>query len=143
VLLGLVIAGWRRRRAVPEEDAQAGDEPPRLPALRAALVAVVAALAFGFVFAARATPLFAVGVFLVLWRGVPARALLIAAGVLLVVAVPVLTLAVPVTDRGGYDPEYAGQRVAVHWVAAAAVALLIVALSRLLWARRRGARSRA
>ena len=48
-------------------------------------------LAFGFVFAARATPLFALGVFLVLWRGVDARELALAGGRGPGVAVPILT----------------------------------------------------
>jgi hypothetical protein len=108
------------------------DDAPRMPALRAALLALVLSLPFGFVFAARATPLFAIGLFLILWRAIPTRHLLAAAGLLLVVAVPLLTLAIPVDNRGGYDPDYAGERVAVHWVAAAAVAILIFTLARVL-----------
>jgi hypothetical protein len=60
-----------------------------------------------------------------------------AAGALLLVAVPVLTLAIGVEDRGGYNPEYAQVRIAAHWVTAAAVVLLILALSRVLGAARR------
>jgi hypothetical protein len=108
------------------------DDAPRMPAIRAALLALVLSLPFGFVFAARATPLFAVALFLILWRAIPTRHLLAAAGLLLVVAVPLLTLAIPVDNRGGYDPDYAGERVAVHWVAAAAVAILIFTLARVL-----------
>jgi arabinofuranan 3-O-arabinosyltransferase len=51
--------------------------------------------------------------------------------------VPVLTLAIGVEDRGGYNPEYAQQRVTVHWVAVAAVILLMLALARALGALRR------
>ncbi len=148
VLAALVFAGWRRRaRAAPAAaggDAAAGgaagpagDDPARMPAARAAVIAIVLSPAFGFVFAARATPLFAAGLFLILWRAIPTTALLAAAGALLVVAVPVLTLLIPVDDRGGYDPDYAGERIAVHWVAAGAVAILIVTLARLLARERR------
>ena len=88
-------------------------------------------------FAARAAPLIALAVFFILWRGVGVRGLVIAAGALLLVAVPVLTLLVEVEDRGGYNPEYAQNRIAVHWVTAAAVVLLMLALARVLGAARR------
>ena len=65
------------------------------------------------------------------------RALVAARGALLLVAVPVLTLAIGVEDRGGYNPEYAQDRIAVHWVAVAAVILLVLALARVLGAARR------
>jgi hypothetical protein len=103
-----------------------------MPAAKAALLALALSLPFGFVFAARATPLFAIALFVILWRALPTTALLATAGALLAIAVPVLTLTIPVDDRGGYDPDYAGERIAVHWVAAAAVALLIFTLARVL-----------
>ena len=81
-------------------------------------------------FAARATPLFALGVFFVLWRGIGARELALAGGALLAVAVPILTLLIRPENRGGYNPEYAIDRIAVHWVAVAGVALLMLALAR-------------
>jgi hypothetical protein len=115
-----------------------------MPARRAALLAVPIALVLGFAFAARGTPLFWLGAFLILWRGVGTRPLALAAGALLVVVVPVLTVAIPVRDRGGFNPSYAGDRVAVHWAAAAAVALLLFALARRLASARApgGARAR-
>ena len=88
-------------------------------------------------FAARAAPVIALAVFVVLWRGIGIRPLVAAAGALLLVAVPVLTLAIGVEDRGGYNPEYAQDRIAVHWVAVAAVILLTLALARALGALRR------
>jgi arabinofuranan 3-O-arabinosyltransferase len=108
-----------------------------LPVARAALIALAAGAVLGFVFAARAAPLIAVGVFVVLWRGVGVRPLVTAAGALLLVAVPILTLAIDVEDRGGYNPEYAQARMAVHWVVVAAVVLLMLALARALGAARR------
>jgi len=113
------------------------DAPPsRLPARRAALLALAAGAVLGFVLAARAAPVIALGVFFVLWRGVGVRGLVAAAGALLLVAVPVLSVLVEVEDRGGYNPEYAQNRIAVHWVTAAAVVLLILALARVLGAAR-------
>jgi hypothetical protein len=131
VLLALLIGG--RKRGEPEPERTAREYVPRrLPAVQAALLALALSLPFGFVFAARATPLFAIGLFVILWRAIPTTALLATAGALLVVGVPVLTLAIPVENRGGYNPDYAGDRIAVHWVAAAAVAILIFTLVRVL-----------
>lgn len=105
---------------------------PRLSARRAALVAVPAALALGFVFAARATPVFAVLVFLVLHRGIGAKPLAAAGGAILAVAVPLLTLLIRPENRGGFNPEYPADRIVVHWVAVAGVTLLLLALARAL-----------
>jgi hypothetical protein len=106
------------------------------------MLALAAGAALGFVFAARSAPLIAAAVFVVLWRGIGVRALVAAAGALLLVAVPVLSLAIGAENRGGYNPEYAQDRIAIHWVAVAAVVLLILALARVLGAARRR-RSRA
>jgi arabinofuranan 3-O-arabinosyltransferase len=135
-MLGLVVV---RRPPEPEPMPDELPEPraERLPVGRAAALALLAGAALGFVFAARATPLIALGTFLILWRGVGVRRLVAAAGGLLLVAVPVLTLAIGVKDRGGYNPEYAQVRIAVHWVAVAAVILLVLALARVLGAARR------
>jgi arabinofuranan 3-O-arabinosyltransferase len=134
-----VLALWRRRPEAAPALERAPDRPPaRAPAGRAALLAVPVALALGFMFAARATPLFGLAAFFILWRGIPARPLALAAGALLLVAVPILTVAIPVDDRGGFNPSYAGDRVAVHWVTVAAVVLLLFALAREL----AGARNR-
>jgi hypothetical protein len=138
-LISLVACGalallLLRRRPAEAAAAPLPDDPPpaRLSARRAVLLAIPIALALGFAFAARATPVFFVGAFLILWRGIGTRQLALAAGALLVVVVPVLTLAIPVRDRGGFNPSYAGDRVAVHWAAAAAVVLLLFALVRRL-----------
>jgi hypothetical protein len=139
-LAAVLLVGRRRRprgdavaaRGVAAGDDAAASDPPRMPVLHAAALALVLSLPFGFIFAARATPVFAAGLFLILWRAIPTKHLLAVAGVLLVVGVPLLTLAIPVENRGGYDPDYAGERIAVHWVAAAAVAILIFTLVRVL-----------
>ena len=130
------LAPQRASRLAPHPDIPDA-APARLPARRAALLALAAGAVLGFMFAARAAPLIALAVFFILWRGVGVRGLVIAAGALLLVAVPVLTLLVEVEDRGGYNPEYAQNRIAVHWVTAAAVVLLMLALARVLGAARR------
>ena len=53
-------------------------------------------------------------------------------------AVPVLTLIVRPENRGGYNPEYAIDRIAVHWVAVAGVTLFVLALSRAMGRPARG-----
>jgi hypothetical protein len=88
------------------------------------------ALGLGFVFAARATPLFALGVFLILWRGIGAGPLALAGGALLGVAVPLLYVLIPPENRGGFNPEYPIEHIVAHWAAVAGVALFILALSR-------------
>jgi hypothetical protein len=129
----LVLLLLRRPRVSAVAPALPDDPPPaRMSAGRALVFAVPIALALGFAFAARATPLFGLGAFVILWRGIGTRPLALAAGALLVVVVPVLTVLIPVRDRGGFNPSYAGDRVAVHWVAVAAVVLLLFALARRL-----------
>jgi hypothetical protein len=129
LLLALVLlrSPGPRPRAPERHDPA---EARRLPARRAALIAIPIALAFGFAFAARGTPLFAIGVFLVLWRGVGARELALAGGAVLAIAVPILSVLIRPDNRGGYNPEYSIDGIAVHWVAVAGVSLLILALSR-------------
>ncbi len=125
----------RFRQGTPDETGS-----PGMSVRRAALVSVVVGLGLGFVFAARAVPLFALGTFFVLYRGVTAEQLALAGGAVLAVAVPVLTLIIRPEDRGGYNPEYAIDRIAVHWVTVAGIALFVLALSR---ATGRPARGRA
>jgi len=128
LLIALLIRGRRDADELPV--ARTTGEAVRMSAGRAALLAVPVALFFGFVFAARALPLFWVGVFYVLWRGVGSKRLALAGGALLGIAVPVLTVIIRPQNRGGYNPEYAIHQIAVHWVAVAGVALFFVALGR-------------
>jgi hypothetical protein len=67
---------------------------------------------------------------LVLWRGIPSRHLVLAAGGLLGVVVPLLYLVLPARDRGGYSFSYPEEHLEAHWAAVAAVALLATALIR-------------
>jgi hypothetical protein len=113
------------------------DRPWRLPARHALAAALLAAAVFGFVFALRAGVVIGPAVGLVLWRGVSARALTLAAGALLAVVVPLLYLLSPGDDRGGYDTRYAIEHLGAHWVAVAAFVLLVLALARTLATARR------
>jgi hypothetical protein len=129
-LLALLIL--RRPRAAatalaPLADARAGPWPVR----RALAAGVAATLVLGFIFALRAGAVLGPLTFLVLWRGVSARTLALAAGAVLLVVVPVLHLAVGL-PANGYDTNYAGQRIAEHWLGVGAVCALGGALWRTL-----------
>ena len=116
------------------------------PVGSALAAAVIAGLAFGFVFG------IAVGVAsipvtaFVLWRGVGARRLTMAAAVLLGVLVPLAYVLHPGSSAGGNHFGYAHDHLAAHYLAVAAIGLLIGALWRTLAAsqgrrRRRGSRT--
>jgi hypothetical protein len=137
--LALVAAGlWRRRGTVetPLPDLPDTDPPARLSLRRALAFGVAAALLGGFVFAVRAGVVIGPVVALVLWRGIGARWLSLAAGVLLVVVSPILTLVVPVHNHGGYDSNLPVERISAHWVTVGAILLLVLALYRVLADRR-------
>jgi hypothetical protein len=128
--------GGARAGAAPEGAREGAAPPPPEPptprwSLRHALLAGLAAgVVLGFVFAIRAGPPIALGVALVLWRGVPPRTLALAAGALLAVVVPILYLAISPRDPGGYNSNYAVELIAAHWVGVAAVVLAGLALCR-------------
>jgi hypothetical protein len=136
LLLAFAIVALVRRRP-PQEDDEADELLPDPPTARVALRwalawGVAAALAGGFVFALRAGVVIGPLVAFVLWRGIDAKRLAIAAGGLLAVVVPILYLAVPIKDRGGYSTSAPMDRIAAHWVAVAAIVLLLLALYRAL-----------
>jgi hypothetical protein len=98
-----------------------------------------------FCFSLRSGVLIAPAIALVLWRGIPARPLAAAGGLLLAIAVPLDYIVFPAQNFGGYDPGYAGDHVSGHWIAVAAWVLLALALWRALSTarRRRGGPSAA
>jgi hypothetical protein len=143
-----LFVSWRRKGRQKSPPAGglpplAEDRPVPMPLARAAAIALAVAGIGAFLFALRAGPAIALGVFLILWRGIPTNALVAAAGALLAVVVPALYLLFPSIDRGGYNTEYAEDHLGAHWVAVAAIVLLAVALVRTLStaSRRRGARA--
>jgi hypothetical protein len=155
-LLALMLLSGRRRRrrqgGVPDSDTRedvslhtpeaipVDDAPRPLPLARAAALAAAIGAACAFAFALRAGAVALPLAFLILWRGVPTRTLILAAGGLLAVVVPALYLLFPADDRGGYNTEYSVDHLGAHWAAVAAVVLLALALGRTLStaSRRRG-----
>jgi hypothetical protein len=134
LLLGLVVVPRRRRRRAAESLAASAavplpDPPPtRTPLRRALALGLLAGAVIGFCFALRAGPAVFAAVTLIVWLGIGPRLLMLAAGALLAVVVPALYVLFPADDRGGYNPGYAGEHIAAHWVAVAAFTLLAVAL---------------
>jgi Alpha-(1->3)-arabinofuranosyltransferase len=116
-------------------DADAGSAPPFSP-LRAGLAGLAVAVVCGFTFGLRAGVVLGPLVAMLLWRGVGARALCLAAAGLLVVVVPLLyLLMLPDRTGGGFNTDYAKDLVPPHWVTLAALALLALALWRTLVSR--------
>jgi hypothetical protein len=151
-LLAIALAGWLRARrdrppAAALEPLPGEDSPSRVAPLVAIAIGVAAALVLGFVFALRAGIMLGPALALILWRGVPVRTLILAAGALLALVVPAIYALFTPEDRGGYNTEYAKDLLGAHWVTLAAVVLLGLALVRMVsTARARGAggaRSRA
>jgi arabinofuranan 3-O-arabinosyltransferase len=140
----LALLAVRRPRAVPAvlEPLMPGPARP-WPVRRALVAALAAGLALAFLFALRAGAVLAPLTFVVLWRGVSARTLALAAGAVLLVAVPVAHLAAGLPGEG-FDTSYASARIAEHWLAVGALCALGGALLRTLapesW-RGRGRRS--
>jgi arabinofuranan 3-O-arabinosyltransferase len=148
----LALIGSRQWRAESRRTAARDEREPHVFPARpagapwpvgAALAAALAAgLVFGFVFG------IAVGVAsipvtaFVLWRGVGARRLTMAAAVLLGVLVPLAYVLHPGSSAGGNHFGYAHDHLVAHYLAVAAIGLLIGALWRTL-AASRGRRPRS
>jgi arabinofuranan 3-O-arabinosyltransferase len=132
-LLAIALAGGRMRRRDDDVDADWPDPAPaRIPATRAAMAGIVFGGALAFCFSLRSGVLIAPGIAFVLWRGIPAKPLAVAGGLLLAIAVPFDYILFPAPDFGGYNPGYAGDQVSGHWIAVAAWVLLALALWRTL-----------
>jgi arabinofuranan 3-O-arabinosyltransferase len=138
ILLCLVLAvvvSRRRRRPVPaaaSPDSVGGDRPARRSPIRVGLAAVLTGLVVAFVFGIEAGVAAAPGVAFVLWRGIGARALTLAAGALLLVVVPIIYLLDPGDSGAGNQIGYAVDHMTAHWVGVAALLLLSAALYRSL-----------
>ena len=129
LLLALALRRGNTRQAARVTAADPGAPAHRALPLRQALVTgLVAGAVLGFGFSLRAGLAIFLGVTLIARLGIGTRELAIAAGVLLALVVPALYVLDPAEDRGGYNPGYAGEHVAAHWVGVAAYALLAVAL---------------
>ena len=143
-LLLVLLAGWRRVAAAPlsaPPPLPAPPEPPRrLAPGRAAVLALVLAAVLAFCFGLRAGVVLGLLLGLALWRGVPDRVLVLLAGALLAIAVPASYLLVALLgsrgNPGGFDTDYASDRIAGHRLALAALAALGLVLWRTLAAAR-------
>ncbi len=100
------------------------------PADRALTAALPAAFVFGFVFGVVPGVVSVPVIALVLWRGIGGRRLTIAAAALLGIVVPILYLVHPGNERGGNHFGYAMGHLGAHYVAVAALGLLMLALWR-------------
>ncbi|MGA2008915.1 MAG: alpha-(1-_3)-arabinofuranosyltransferase family protein [Solirubrobacteraceae bacterium] len=141
MLLLLVIGAWRAPAAatVPRDALRRlppwTGGPVSLP--RAALLALIASIPLGYLFAIRAgLGLFALLTF-VLWRGYRPRTLALAAAAMLGIAVPVAYLIGSPHNQGGYGFAYSTQTIGAHWIGVAAIVLLSLVLWRLIRARAR------
>jgi len=149
--LCLLLIGWglwRRRRAAgaaggtgragraggaeaaPALAPAAEQRDPRWRPLRALRAAVPLAIAFGFVFGYVPGIVSAPAIALVLWRGIGARALTIAAAALLGVLVPIIYVIHPGPESGGNHFGYAMAHLGAHYIGVAALGLLMAALWR-------------
>jgi arabinofuranan 3-O-arabinosyltransferase len=141
-LLVLLLAGRRRLAATPAPAPLPAppERPHRLGPRRAVLVGVLAAAVLGFCFGLRTGIVLGPLLGLVLWRGVPDRVLVLAAGALLAIGVPLAyVLAALLADAGnpgGYDTSYATDRIVGHWLVLAALTALGLVLWRTLAAAR-------
>lgn len=134
LMLGFMVLRWRRRRpgdpATPAPVAAVPEGVRRLPLPRAAAIGLAAGVVFSFLFAIRAGVFLGPLVALVLWRGMGARLLTAAAGVLLAVALPVVYLLLMPPRGSGVEPRYPIDLIAGHWISVAAWTLLALALWR-------------
>jgi hypothetical protein len=143
LLLGFLAVGWlvlRRRRAAPPEPPRAlsEDRPERMPAARAAIYGLVAALPLAFLFSARSFVVIFPLLALILWRPLGSRLLTAVAAVLLGVVVPLMYAAISPRDLGGFNFDYSRDLLAPHWVGVLALVLLMVVCWRALSAARVG-----
>jgi hypothetical protein len=143
-LILLAAFAFRRRRKGRSEPAPAAlmkdsDPPAKLRIQTALLWGIAAACICGFIFGLRAGVALGPLTALLLWRGVSAKRLFIAAGLLLAIFVPTLYVVLPVRNGGGYNFDYSAELIAAHWVAVLAVTLLALGLIRCFAAARSAA----
>jgi arabinofuranan 3-O-arabinosyltransferase len=131
-LLGAIALRRRRTAGAGETVAARGPvavgERGPLPWRVALAIGATAGLVAGFLFALRVGALVGPALALLLWRGVGASRLALAAAGLAGVVVPAIYLLFPPRDESGLDARYASELLGAHWVAVAAWVLLAVAL---------------
>ncbi len=129
-LLAMLVVR-RRRRVTAAADLGDLPDPRRVGGMtpaRALAFALAASAVIGLVFALRAGAVALPILAIVLWRGLPVRTLLTIAAVLLVIAMPAAYLLGTWRDHGGFNTNYAVDHTGGHWVAVAAVLVLVAVL---------------
>jgi hypothetical protein len=140
-LLVIFVLGLRRRRplgagtAPPEcRDAVSGisivlGRTRRYRPAQILIIALVGAGASALLLGPTAGVITGAAFAVILWRGIPSDTLIAAAGIVMLIAVPLYYSLFTVTNSHGYDPIYAQRHTTGHWLTAAAVALLALALA--------------
>jgi hypothetical protein len=101
-----------------------------MPLARAAVLALAATVPLSLLFAARSSVLIFPALTFILWRGIGPRPLTAVAAGLLGIAVPLAYLLAEPENQGGYNFEYGSDVISAHWLAVAALVLLMAACGR-------------
>jgi arabinofuranan 3-O-arabinosyltransferase len=139
VLLAVLAIGlWRRRAARVLSPSRERHEAPELsirlgrtarPPAQILVVVLGIAAASILLFGVSAGAIVGGAVAVIMVLGLSSDAVIAAAGVLLVIAVPLYYALVTTSNPNGYDAAYPFEHTTAHWMTAAAVALLMLALA--------------
>ena len=129
-LAGALLLRGRGPRVVAEPAAGAPDRPAGMPLARAAAFAFAATVPLSLLFAARSSVLIFPALAFILWRGIGPRPLTAIAAGLLGIAVPLAYVIARPENQGGYNFEYSSDVIWAHWLAVAALVLLMAACGR-------------
>jgi hypothetical protein len=133
LVLGRVLNGRATRAAAaPRAAGLWPDTRCGLALPRAAALALAATVPLSLLFALRTSVLIFPTLTFILWRGVGARALTAVAAALLGIAVPLAYATSSIENQGGYDFDYSTDVMRGHWLAVAALVLLMAACGRAL-----------
>jgi arabinofuranan 3-O-arabinosyltransferase len=145
LILLLIIGALRRRTRrpppPPPPSLLPAERPGGLPLPRAIALALLLAVAVGWIFALRAGAVSFPVLALVLWRGYGAATLTWIAVFLLGIVVPIVYLIALPPDQGGYNFAYSTKLIGAHWIGVAGVVLLALACWRTIAAARTGRRT--
>ena len=139
-LLGARLLRGPGPALVAEPAAAAPDRPAGMPLPRAAVLALAATVPLSLLFAARASVLIFPALTFIVWRGIGPRPLTAIAAGLLGIAVPLAYLFSHPENQGGYNFEYSADVIWAHWIAVAALVLLMAACGRAVRDARAGRR---
>jgi hypothetical protein len=138
-LIAAPLLRGRRPTPAPPRQAAAPQRPGGMPLPRAAALALAATVPLSLLFAARSAVLIFPALAFILWRGIGPRPLTAIAAGLLGIAVPLTYLLTSPENQGGYNFEYGSDLIWAHWLAVAALVLLMAACGRAVLDARRAA----